>query len=768
MTNSYCQFNESAFWFPIGPNTSTLPPLPGETINTSPRPANSVEVPPGFDIDNPDLCELFNDILPVNTNPVYQRTVTVGVIVPPYFEIVYYDLRVRSYLTLKKYEYDLTPSVDLSLTLRHFLYVASYPYIVVPTVKLGILTGTTEIIDFQVAILKLSLKVDASITVQPSILLHFDGEPGSTNFINYGGVTGAIVSSVGDPVIVNNLGKFGGSSVFMYGNPSYIKVSSTGIVVTETGPAITFSGWINLEDVKGGTYHTIMAVGDSHESGQMTGLFMWNTAGSNYVQVLDTGYSRITYYLPDDTLGQEFQGKWIYWALQKNSGSGIWTLHFSNYIYEEFEMFTSSSWYGSNGNFYFGGSTTTYVSYFDPLYGAMDEIAIHYGVALHSFTEPLTSSDFPSGPYSPSSGFFSETVTTKLAIDAAYQAVDIVYSVDLVVKVTVPDYFISSNAIVTVVDYTGTGANRTVSTPDIQPSLVWFKNLGNTVSGQSPSFLDKNRGTGRYNAFALATTDYTATSMMTSFDSQGITLNTTSTLSNANGIAYRLVAFGNTYNSYVDSTTNSIPVTIANNKEFGFSICTWTGDGSNGASRNFAHGLGNIPEFIILKANASIRPIWCGSLFGSNQILTNEQGTSIQSVNYISYNSSYISVYSTAGSSYFNRSSALTAMYCFSSVAGKTKFGFYDGLSLVDKNVNVGFQPSLVIIRQWTNVTSTTTSVAYSSEVNQSWRIFDDVIDSTFTSDISVTSTGFSLPTSSSFNVTGNRYFYMAFRDVIT
>jgi hypothetical protein len=88
---------QTAFWFPVLPGLQALPSTPAITTNGSPSPANAVEVPAGFNFDNPDLADLFENILPKGQPPVFPRTMgpAAGLVVPPFNEIQRWEARIR-------------------------------------------------------------------------------------------------------------------------------------------------------------------------------------------------------------------------------------------------------------------------------------------------------------------------------------------------------------------------------------------------------------------------------------------------------------------------------------------------------------------------------------------------------------------------------------------------------------------------------------------------------------------------------------------------
>lgn len=106
-SSAFCTPTPSG-WFPVAPGT-TLPEPPAPSTNVAPLPPNAAEAPEDWDPTAPDLCWLFQDILPVSAAPVYPTELTVDAVLPPYLETVYHDARVRLGLGITTYPYDLTP-----------------------------------------------------------------------------------------------------------------------------------------------------------------------------------------------------------------------------------------------------------------------------------------------------------------------------------------------------------------------------------------------------------------------------------------------------------------------------------------------------------------------------------------------------------------------------------------------------------------------------------------------------------------------------------
>lgn len=126
-TASSCQPEVTTIWFPVLPGTTELPVSPEPVVNESPEAPNSVAAPIDFDPENPDLCALFNDILPISSPPVYPVEQTVELLSAPYIETVLVPTITRTRLGVTSIDYPL--SVDggsLSLRARARLVLSKF------------------------------------------------------------------------------------------------------------------------------------------------------------------------------------------------------------------------------------------------------------------------------------------------------------------------------------------------------------------------------------------------------------------------------------------------------------------------------------------------------------------------------------------------------------------------------------------------------------------------------------------------------------------
>jgi hypothetical protein len=270
-----------------------------------------------------------------------------------------------------------------------------------------------------------------------------------------------------------------------------------------------------------------------------------------------------------------------------------------------------------------------------------------------------------------------------------------------------------------VVLWTGTGGGRTITGVGFQPDFVWGK--GRSGSATYPNLVwDAVRGTNlnlttnNTGAEENAVTG-TGNGGIGTSASDGFTIVAgTSTADNLNALspASTYVAWAWKANGAGSSNTaGSITSTVSANTTSGFSIVTWTG---NGSSATIGHGLGVAPSMIITKfrgdiSNWSVYHISTGALGRLKLNSTDAFATNAGSWNDTAPTSTVFS----KGSGE-NDNGITQVAYCFAPIAGYSRFGSYTGNGSSDGPfVYCGFRPALIIAKQ-------------SSASGENWYIIDD------------------------------------------
>jgi len=250
-----------------------------------------------------------------------------------------------------------------------------------------------------------------------------------------------------------------------------------------------------------------------------------------------------------------------------------------------------------------------------------------------------------------------------------------------------------------VVTYQGDGGTQNVNTVGFQPDLVWIK----CRNVDDPSALvDSVRGASE-TLFSDNTNNQRNRTSVTAFNSNGFTLGN---YTNTNRINDTYVAW--CWKASNDSTINnegSISSVVSANPAAGFSVCSYTGLGSD---QSFGHGLSAAPEMVIIKRldNTSEWNVHLKTL-GTNNYL-NLNTTAALNNSTIRIHSTDSTVVNVGGSSNVNGNGGTYVSYCFHSVDFYQRVGTYEGNGVVNTiytdsngdNTGTGaFQPRWVMIK---------------------------------------------------------------------
>ena len=265
--------------------------------------------------------------------------------------------------------------------------------------------------------------------------------------------------------------------------------------------------------------------------------------------------------------------------------------------------------------------------------------------------------------------------------------------------------------------YAGTSVAQsivnTVNGVSFQPDFVWGKNRTNVNSHR---LTDVNRGVGKVLFSDGTAGDTTGDGQLSSFNSNGFSL------TGGAGAFEGLNQSGNNYVAWqwkaggtaVSNTAGSITSSVSANTTAGFSVVTYTGNGTSGST--IGHGLGVAPKLILIKRRQGTNN-WAvaGSILGSASTLylnlTNAMETyTVALIGNIQTSTTF----QVGNDGNRNESGGTFVAYCFAAVAGYSAFGSYTGNGSADGPfVFLGFRPRFVIIRRtdagnnWHSYTST-------------------------------------------------------------
>ena len=328
-----------------------------------------------------------------------------------------------------------------------------------------------------------------------------------------------------------------------------------------------------------------------------------------------------------------------------------------------------------------------------------------------------------------------------------------------------------------------TGNNLTTQTitnnansGDFQADLLWIKNRDDV---EQHHLMDSNRGANKF-LHSNASDDEREGSYngghndINAFGSNGFTITSSGSNDELNFgtrlyVAWQWKANGGTTTSQTGADINS--VTQASTTA-GFSIVTYTGDGNT--SQTVKHGLGGVPEAILMK-NRDRSSQW-ESYFapvGNSHIMELSTNAAKQDTDNFGNTDPTSTVFTVdSGANNANASGEDIVAYCFRSIQGYSKIGGYKGNNNTDGTfVYTGFKPAWLMLKNYDD-----------SGNSAQWYMFDNkrdtdnvvqnimhpnVTDAASNSAVcDFLSNGFKFTTAdNAWNGNGDNYLYMAFAE---
>jgi len=321
------------------------------------------------------------------------------------------------------------------------------------------------------------------------------------------------------------------------------------------------------------------------------------------------------------------------------------------------------------------------------------------------------------------------------------------------------------------VTYTGNGGTNNITGVNFQPDFVWIKKRDSVVNHR---VYDVVRGvdTNYYKLFPNLSNAENAiqTNELTSLDSDGFTLES-STNVNSNGgsyVSWNWLAGG----TGVSNTQGSITSTVSASTTSGFSVVTWTGNGTNGAS--IGHGLGTTPSSWIIKQRTGTQAwlVYHPGLSATDNYLqlsaVNAEATNAPNIwsadsTTLTFPTSYQGT-NGSGSDYVG--------YFFAEKKGFSKFGSYTGNGSANGPfVYTGFKPAWFLLKRYDSGSSAnweiydTTRDTYNQAVKRLAPSLSDAEATNFALG-DILSNGVKIrQTDQTWNASGGTYIYMAFAE---
>ena len=251
--------------------------------------------------------------------------------------------------------------------------------------------------------------------------------------------------------------------------------------------------------------------------------------------------------------------------------------------------------------------------------------------------------------------------------------------------------------------YTGNaGSNSIVNTgnSNLQPDWVWLKARDLSQPG---TLRDSSRGTNKF-VYSSANNLEATNTYLTSFDSDGFSLNATDNEVNGNGNTYVSWQWKANGGTTASNTNGSITSTVQANTAAGFSIILYTATGSNAT---IGHGLSQAPELLITKGRSDNHSWIVGCTHDSSDlskvlVMNTNDASTTSTGNYqgVAPTSTVYSI-GTSGGNNSTGGGGLYVAYAFHSVQGYSNFGTYEGNGDADGPfVYTGFKPAYVLMKR--------------------------------------------------------------------
>jgi hypothetical protein len=308
--------------------------------------------------------------------------------------------------------------------------------------------------------------------------------------------------------------------------------------------------------------------------------------------------------------------------------------------------------------------------------------------------------------------------------------------------------------------YTGNGSARSITGVGFKPDWVWVKPRS---AVNDHALADVIRGVTKTLATNSTASEGTNVNAFTAFNTDGFSLGTGTDV-NSNTVTYaswNWLANG----TGVSNTSGSITSTVSANTTSGFSIVSYTGNLTAGAT--VGHGLGVAPSMIIIKnRNSATEWLTYHKSLGNGKYLA-LQSTSAQVGSVTIWGTSSSTFTLAQAYSDYNGSGNSHVAYCFAEIKGYSKFGSYSGNGSTDGTfVFTGFSPAFVMFKR----TDSTSSWGMFDNKREPFNLNDTRLlanttgadDTSTDNGIDFLSNGFKWRTASGWNASAS-YIYMAF-----
>lgn len=309
----------------------------------------------------------------------------------------------------------------------------------------------------------------------------------------------------------------------------------------------------------------------------------------------------------------------------------------------------------------------------------------------------------------------------------------------------------------TAFNYLGDGtASHVISTDDVCPGLVWTKVIAGTVHNRIGSpVMGVKQATSTSDTAAPSTTNKNISFL--EYGSRDFTVGSWANL-NGNGANISAWVFGIEEPPTVNNS-GTVPTTLGRGR--GFSVFKFNGDNSYAASINIPHGLGVAPDLIFIRRYSSSAAMYIsGPLIGVGQSLELAISTATSPIKANAFYQGADAQFMQIGQPY-TRDTQSNVGWAFANTPGHCQVGSFDSTGTVLQAINVGFQPSWVMIKAYDGGFSSWPVRASNLAGAEYWIANTSGALTTSYGTFTVTATGFEF--TGSFDDTGVKWIYVAY-----
>ena len=320
-------------------------------------------------------------------------------------------------------------------------------------------------------------------------------------------------------------------------------------------------------------------------------------------------------------------------------------------------------------------------------------------------------------------------------------------------------------------NYTGNASTNAITldgSENMQPDMVWLKSRS---FSQNHELYDSVRGaTKRLYPNGTYVEDTNSTGV-TAFNSDGFTLGSSNAINKSGETfaSWNWLAGG----SASSNSSGDITSSVSANQTAGFSIVSYTGNGSDGAT--FGHGLGTTPAMVIQKRRSGSTASW---VVWHKSIHDTSSNDKVIFLNLTAASASGASdavggvsstLITTKGTGAVNPSGDTCIAYCFAEKKGYSKFGSYTGNGNADGTfIYTGFKPAFVMLKRTNNTAhwqmQDSKRIGFNPE-NERLYASDAAAEQTINF-IDLLSNGFKcITTDAGANGSGDNFIFMAFAE---